>query len=179
VIEEGLKLSVYLGERDRVDGRLLANALIDIYERHGMRTSALLRGVEGFGIKHRLHTERLLTLSEDLPMLALAVDSRARVEALAEEVRGVSRHGVITLERALLVVGRDGELELPPGPTSSSSRSISGARSARADCPRTWPWSICCIATASPARACCLAWMEPRTARASEVASSPATRRCR
>ena len=114
MVEEGLKLSVYLGERDRLDGRLLADALIDLCERHG--TSALLRGVEGFGIKHRLQTERLLTLSEDLPMLAIAVDTRARIEALADEVRGVSRHGVITLERALLVSGGGGELELPPGP---------------------------------------------------------------
>jgi PII-like signaling protein len=79
-------------------------------------TSALFRGVEGFGIKHRLQTERLLTLSEDLPMLAIALDTRARIEALAEEVRGVSRHGVITLERALLLAGRGGEVELPPGP---------------------------------------------------------------
>jgi PII-like signaling protein len=116
MLEEGLKLSVYLGERDHVDGRLLADVLIDLYERHGVRTSALFRGVEGFGIKHRLQTERLLTLSEDLPMLAIAVDTRARVEALAEEVRAVSRHGVITLERALLVSGGGGEVELPPGP---------------------------------------------------------------
>jgi PII-like signaling protein len=112
--EEGLKLTVYLGERDRVDGGLLADALIDVCERHGVSNSALFRGVEGFGIKHRLQTQRLLTLSEDLPMLAIAVDTRARVEALAEEVRAISRHGVITLERALLVSG-GGEVELPPG----------------------------------------------------------------
>jgi len=67
-IEDGLRLSVYFGERDRADGRLLADALIDLFARHGLRTSALLRGIEGFGIKHRLQSERLLTLSEDLPL---------------------------------------------------------------------------------------------------------------
>src|ERR1700719_2396864 len=103
MLEEGLKLSVYLGERDRVDGRLLADVLIDLFERRGVRTSILVRGVEGFGIKHRLQTERLLTLSEDLPMVALAVDASDRVEAAIGEVREVTRHGVITLERALLL----------------------------------------------------------------------------
>ncbi len=72
MLEDGLRLSVYFGERDRARGRLLADELIDVFARHGVRSSILLRGVEGFGIKHRLQTERLLTLSEDLPLLALA-----------------------------------------------------------------------------------------------------------
>jgi PII-like signaling protein len=105
MVEDGLRLSVYLGERDRGDGRLLVDTLMDIYARHRARTSVLLRGVEGFGIKHRLQTERLLTLSEDLPLLALAVDTQPRIEAMLEEVRAVTRHGLITLERARLLNG--------------------------------------------------------------------------
>jgi PII-like signaling protein len=116
MIQDGLKLTAYLGERDRVGRRLAADQLIGVYERHGVRTSVLLRGIEGFGIRHRLQTERLLTLSEDLPMLAAAVDSHERVEALVDDVRGVSRHGVITLERALLLTGSDCQVELAPGP---------------------------------------------------------------
>jgi PII-like signaling protein len=105
MIEDGLRLSAYIGERDRAGGRLLADALLDAYARHGVRTSILLRGIEGFGIKHRLHTERLLTLSEDLPLLALAIDTQPRIEAVLEEVRALSRHGTITLERARLLSG--------------------------------------------------------------------------
>jgi PII-like signaling protein len=114
--EDGRRLTVYLGERDRVGGRLLADTLIDLYARHGVRTSVLLRGIEGFGIKHRLQTERLLTLSEDLPLLALALDSSARIEAVLEDVRAVAGHGVITLERARLLSGDDVHAELPSGP---------------------------------------------------------------
>ncbi len=99
----GLRLSVYLGERDRVGRRLLADELIDVLARHGVRTSVLLRGIEGFGIKHRLQSERLLSLSEDLPLLAIAVDSAARIEAALADVRAISPHGVITLERARLL----------------------------------------------------------------------------
>ena len=116
MVEDGLRLSVYLGERDRVGGRLLADALIDVFARHELRTSILLRGVEGFGIKHRLQTERLLTLSEDLPLIALALDTQARIEPLLEEVRAHSREGLITLERARLLSGPAGSLELARDP---------------------------------------------------------------
>jgi PII-like signaling protein len=116
MVEDGLRLTAYIGERDRADGRLLADALMDVYARHGVGTSVLLRGIEGFGIKHRLQTERLLTLSEDLPLLAIALDTPARIEALLEEVRALSRHGVITLERARLLSGSGAEVELPSGP---------------------------------------------------------------
>jgi PII-like signaling protein len=105
MLGDGLRLAVYVGERDRVGGRLLADALLDVYARHRLRTSVLLRGIEGFGIKHRLHTDRLLTLSEDLPLLALALDTPARIEAVLDEVRALSRHGAITLERARLASG--------------------------------------------------------------------------
>jgi PII-like signaling protein len=106
MIEEGLRMSVYFGERDRVGGRLLADELIDLFTRHHVETSALLRGIEGFGIKHRLQSERLLSLSEDLPLVALALDTRSRIEAVVAEVRAISRHGVIALERARLLNGR-------------------------------------------------------------------------
>jgi PII-like signaling protein len=113
---EALKLTAYVGERDRADGRLLADALMELYERHGIHSGALIRGVEGFGVKHRLQTERLLTLSEDLPLVAVAVDRSERMEALARDVRAITRHGLITLERALLLGGGRAPLALPPGP---------------------------------------------------------------
>ncbi len=108
-------MSVYFGERDRVGGRLLADELIDLFARHRVKTSALLRGIEGFGIKHRLQSERLLSLSEDLPLVALALDTPSRIEAVAAEVGAISRHGVIALERARLLSGRVLETDLPSG----------------------------------------------------------------
>jgi PII-like signaling protein len=114
--EDALKLTAYLGERDRFGRALAADALLDLYERHGVRTSALFRGIEGFGIKHRLQTERLLSLSEDLPLIAIALDERARIEALLDEVRAITRHGVITLERAQLLAGGAEGVELPSPP---------------------------------------------------------------
>jgi PII-like signaling protein len=99
-VSEALKLTTYLGERDRAGDRFLADALVDLYARHRLRTSLVLRGVAGFGVKHHLHTDRLLTLSEDLPIVSVAVDERARIEGLLDEVVALSGDGLITLERA-------------------------------------------------------------------------------
>jgi PII-like signaling protein len=113
VNEDCLKLTTYFGERDRVNGGFLADELLDIYGRHALQTSVLLRGTEGFGIKHRLQTQRLLTLSEDLPLVSVAVDTRGRVEAALDEVKAVVGHGLVTLERARMLTGPVGQVSLP------------------------------------------------------------------
>jgi PII-like signaling protein len=92
-----LKLTTYFGERDRRGGAFLADALLDLYERHAIEVSLLLRGSEGFGLKHHLSTDRLLTLSEDLPVVAVAVDAAARIEAVAGEVEALGP-GLVTVE---------------------------------------------------------------------------------
>ena len=97
---DALKLTTYFGERDRTGERFLADALAELYARHRLRASLVMRGVEGFGVKHHLHTDRLLTLSEDLPIVSVAVDLRARIEAVLEEVVALFGDGLITLERA-------------------------------------------------------------------------------
>jgi PII-like signaling protein len=97
---DALKLTTYFGERDRAGDAFLADALVALYARHRLRASLVMRGVEGFGVKHHLHTDRLLTLSEDLPMVSVAVDERARIEATLGEVVALSGDGLITLERA-------------------------------------------------------------------------------
>jgi PII-like signaling protein len=113
MVEQAIKLTAYLSERDRTNGRLLADALIDLYERHEVRMSTLLRGIEGFGRHHQLQTERLLTLSEDLPLVAIAVDAEARMEGLVNEVRRINAHGILTLERAQILTGPVGPHQMP------------------------------------------------------------------
>lgn len=94
------RLTIHFGERDRGEGRLLADALFADFARHGVHTSVLLRGVEGYGLRHHLRTDRLLTLSEDLPALAIAVDEPARIEGVLEELPGPRGTGLVTLEEA-------------------------------------------------------------------------------
>lgn len=114
--EDCLKLTAYFGERDRAHDRWLADAFIDIYARHELETSLVMRGVEGFGAKQHLHTDRLLTLSEDLPLVSVAVDTRERIEAALPAVQALEFDGLVTLERARLLTGRIGPVALE-GPT--------------------------------------------------------------
>jgi PII-like signaling protein len=111
--EECLKLTVYFAERDRSADRFLGDALLDVCERHAVQTSVLLRGAEGFGRHRVLQTDRLLSLSEDLPAVLVAVDSRSRIEAILPEIREVARHGLVTLERARMLSGRVERVSLP------------------------------------------------------------------
>ena len=112
-MNEGLKLTTYFGERDRLGGRLLADALIDLYAQSGVTTSALFRGVEGFGATHRLQTDRLLTLSEDLPIVSVAVGARGRMQALLDQVGEIPRRGLLTVERAQLITEETEPERLP------------------------------------------------------------------
>ena len=98
-----LKLTSYFGERHRSEGAFTADALIELYGRHEIAVSILLRGTEGFGLKHHLRTDRSLTLSEDLPLIAIAVDTRSRIEAVLPQTVQLNRTGLVTLERARLL----------------------------------------------------------------------------
>jgi PII-like signaling protein len=100
-----LKLTSYFGERQRRGDAFVADALIELYGQHEIAASILLRGVEGFGLKHHLRTDRSLTLSEDLPLTAIAVDTRPRVEAVLGPTIELNRTGLVTLERARLLTG--------------------------------------------------------------------------
>ena len=111
--DDCLKLTTYFGERDRTATGLLGDELLDIYGDRGIKVSVLLRGVEGFGRLHHLHTDRLLSLSEDLPVVSVAVDTRETIESLLENVMQIKRRGLVTLERARLL---SGEIAAPAPP---------------------------------------------------------------
>jgi PII-like signaling protein len=113
VNEDCLKLTTYFGERDRANGGFLADAFTEIYARHELQTSLVMRGVEGFGAKQHLRTDRLLTLSEDLPLVSVAVDTRARIEAALGDVNELRFGGLVTLERARMLSGSIGAVALP------------------------------------------------------------------
>jgi PII-like signaling protein len=102
-----IKLTTYFGERDFV-----SDALLDLYGRHRVAASVLLRGAAGFGARHRLHSADLLTPSEDLPLVSVAIDAPERIEALAGEVRALQRTGLVTLERAQATVAEPVKLTL-------------------------------------------------------------------
>jgi PII-like signaling protein len=103
--EDAVKLTSYFGERQRTAGGFAADALLDLYGQREVATSILLRGAEGFGAKRHPRTDMSLTLSEDLPLIAVAVDTRSRIEPLVEPTARITGTGLVTLERARLLAG--------------------------------------------------------------------------
>jgi PII-like signaling protein len=112
--QDCLKLTTYFGERARANGGFLADAFSDIYAHHELQTSLVLRGMEGFGVKQHLRTDRLLTLSEDLPLVSVAVDTRQRIQAALSDIDKLRFNGLVTLERARMFTGRIEPLRLRP-----------------------------------------------------------------
>ena len=98
-----LKLTTYFGERQRHQGRFLAEELLDLYGAANVATSVVLRGIAGFGPRHQLRTDQTLSQSEDLPVAIAAVDTADKIAGLAERTVELTTRGLVTLERARLV----------------------------------------------------------------------------
>lgn len=99
-MSELLTLRAYFAERQRADGRFLADAMLDLFEQRRIATSVMLRGIASFGPANVIRSDRSLSLSEDPPVTISAVDSADRVTALADDVAALIGRGVITLERS-------------------------------------------------------------------------------
>jgi PII-like signaling protein len=110
--EDCLKLSVYLAERRRTSDGFVSDVLLGLYQQHGVASSVVLRGIGGFGTGRHLRTDESLTLSEDPPVVVIAVDTRKTIEALLDPVLAIKRRGLVTLERARLLRDDIGPLEL-------------------------------------------------------------------
>lgn len=111
--DDCLKLTCYFGERHRTGPRFVADELLNVYERHEIAASIMLRGVEGFGLKHHLRSDRSLSLSEDLPAVAVAVDTRECIDRALADVTAINGIGLVTLERARLITGEIRPVQLP------------------------------------------------------------------
>ena len=137
-----LKLTVYFGERDRLNGHLTSDVLLDLYQRHGLQTAILVRATEGFGVKHQLRTQRMLTLSDDLPLVSIAVDRRERIEALLPEVEALVSGGLVTLERARLVTDFGSEVRLPEDLHDATKLTLYLGRQERVRGRAAYAWAL-------------------------------------
>ncbi|HSO97588.1 MAG TPA: DUF190 domain-containing protein [Solirubrobacteraceae bacterium] len=94
------KLTAYFGERDRVGGRFLSEVIAASFVRQRLELGVVLRGIEGFGVRHHLRDDRRLTLAEDLPLVAVGLDAPGRIDAALSEIAQLGFDGLLTLERA-------------------------------------------------------------------------------
>lgn len=112
-MDDCLKLTTYLAERRRTGDSFVSDVLLGLYAQQRIACGVLLRGIGGFGTGHYLRTDESLTLSEDPPVAIIAVDTRAKIEALLDSVLSVKQRGLVTLERARLLHEHIGTPQLP------------------------------------------------------------------
>jgi PII-like signaling protein len=99
-----LKLTNYFAERLRSGDRFLADALLDLYGESAVAASVVLRGIASFGPHHVLRNDQSLSASEDSPIVIAAVDRAEKIAPLADRAVAMTTRGLITLERARLLV---------------------------------------------------------------------------
>jgi uncharacterized protein len=99
-------LRVFIGESDHYGGQPLYEAIVLEARRRGMAGATVLRGVMGFGAHSRLHTAKVLRLSEDLPLVVEIVDTPEKIADFLPKLDEMIGEGLVTLERAQVIVYR-------------------------------------------------------------------------
>jgi len=98
--EDGLLLRVFVGESDKCEGRPLYEAIVLKARERGLAGATVLRGLMGYGAHSRLHTAKVLRLSEDLPIVVEIVDTEEKLQAFLPWLDEVVSEGMVTLEKA-------------------------------------------------------------------------------
>jgi uncharacterized protein len=103
---EGKLLRIFIGESDTWHGRPLYEAIVHRVREAGLAGATVVRGIEGFGADSRLHTSRILRLSEDLPVVIEIVDTPERIDEVLPLLDEMIKEGMVTLERVEIVAYR-------------------------------------------------------------------------
>jgi len=105
---EGKLLRIFVGENDRWHGKPLYEAIVLEARQRGLAGATVIKGFMGFGAHSRIHTAKLLELSQDLPIVVEIVDAPERIEAFMPTLEEMVGDGLITLERAEVLLYRPG-----------------------------------------------------------------------
>lgn len=97
---ECILLRIFIGENDRSDGRLLYEVIVESARRRGLAGATVLRGILGFGANSRIHTSRILRLSQDLPVVVEIVDTKEKIDKFLPELDALISEGMVTIEKA-------------------------------------------------------------------------------
>ena len=100
---EAVLLRLFIGESDEHDGRPLHEAIVLAAREQGLAGATVLRGPMGFGRSSRLHTAKILRLSEDLPLIIEIVDAAEKIDAFIATAEPMLGSCLVTLEKVQVV----------------------------------------------------------------------------
>ncbi|MFF8999799.1 DUF190 domain-containing protein [Streptomyces achromogenes] len=120
---QALRLTVYVGENATWHHRPLYSEIVHRAHAAGLAGASVFRGIEGYGASSRIHTCRLLSLSEDLPVAVVVVDTEERIRAFLPRLGDLPGAGLVTLE-ACEVVRWTGACESPDETDPEGKKSL-------------------------------------------------------
>ena len=106
--KQALLLRIFIGEDDKFKGSPLYEAIVTKAREMHLAGATVLRGPMGFGASSRLHTTKILRLSEDLPLVIEIVDSEDKIDGFLPVLDGMMSSGLVTIEKVqVLQYGKD------------------------------------------------------------------------
>jgi PII-like signaling protein len=105
-------MRILIGESDKFHGKPLYEALVELFRKNGLAGATVLRGVAGFGASSVVHTEKVLRLSLDLPIVIEVVETEETIQSLLPDLDEMIGGGLITLERARVIMYRPANVQL-------------------------------------------------------------------
>ncbi len=103
---ERILMRIHIGERDRFEGKPLYEAIVLLLRERHLAGATVVRAIMGFGATARLHTDKVLRLSVDLPIVVECVDSEEKIESILPELDQMIGGGLITLEKVRVIAYR-------------------------------------------------------------------------
>lgn len=103
---EAMLLRIFIGESDKSGNKPLYELIVEEVRAKGMAGATVVRGCLGFGATSRIHTSKVLRLSEDLPMVVEIVDTEEKIEAFLPLLDSMITEGLITLEKVRIIAYR-------------------------------------------------------------------------
>jgi len=103
---ERILMRIHIGESDRWEGKTLHQAIVELLRREKFSGVTVLRGVGGYGSSSIYHTDKILRLSQDLPIVIEAVEYSDRIESILPRLDEMVGGGLITLEKVRVILYR-------------------------------------------------------------------------
>ena len=99
-------MRIHIGESDKWHGKLLYQAVVELLRKEGFSGVTVLRGVAGYGGSSVYHTDKILRLSQDLPIILEIVETTERIEQILPRLDAMVEGGLITLEKVRVILYR-------------------------------------------------------------------------
>ncbi len=104
--DKGVLLRIFIGEQDKYEGKPLFEQIVIKAREMNFAGATVLRGIMGYGATSRIHTAKLLVLSEDLPVVIEIIDTKEKIDTILPFLDEVVTEGLITLEKVNIITYR-------------------------------------------------------------------------